>query len=67
MAKGYQNTSWRKCLPQIIKSGKILGIIDCDLAKRFQLNKKILIISGTTDSNAAFLAAGLDKEEVLQF
>ncbi len=63
--KGYQNTSWRKCLPHIIKSGRILGIIDCDLAKRFQLNKKILIISGTTDSNAAFLAAGLDKEEGL--
>ncbi|MDC3118925.1 FGGY-family carbohydrate kinase [Prochlorococcus sp. AH-716-K03] len=61
----YFNTSWQKCLPQIIESGKIIGQIDSELAKRFKLNKKILLISGTTDSNAAFLAAGLDKEEGL--
>ena len=63
--KSYLNTSWQKCLPLIIKSGKIMGQIDSVLAKRFKLNKNILIISGTTDSNAAFLAAGLDKEEGL--
>ncbi|MDC3077679.1 FGGY-family carbohydrate kinase [Prochlorococcus sp. AH-716-O05] len=63
--KSYLNTSWQKCLPLIIKSGKILGQIDTDLAERFKLNKKILLISGTTDSNAAFLAAGLGKEEGL--
>ena len=61
----YFNTSWQKCLPQIIESGKIIGQIDSELAKRLKLNKKILLISGTTDSNAAFLAAGLDKEEGL--
>jgi len=63
--KSYLNTSWEKCLPQIIKSGKIIGRIDYGLADRFKLNKKLLLISGTTDSNAAFLAAGLDKEEGL--
>ena len=63
--KGYLNTSWQKCLPLIIKSGKILGQIDADLAERFKLNKKIYLVSGTTDSNAAFLAAGLGKEEGL--
>ena len=63
--KGYQNTSLKKCLPQIIKSGEVIGQIYYGLAKKFKLNKKILIISGTTDSNAAFLAAGLDKEEGL--
>ena len=63
--KSYLKTSWHKCLPLIIKSGRILGEIDSELAKRFKLNKKILIISGTTDSNAAFLAAGLSKEEGL--
>ncbi len=63
--KSYLKTSWHKCLPEIIKSGKILGQIDSELAKRFKLNKKILIISGTTDSNAAFLAAGLREEEGL--
>ena len=61
----YLNTSWGKCLPLIIKSGKILGKIDSGLAERFNLNKEIVLISGTTDSNAAFLAAGLEKEEGL--
>ena len=61
----YLNTSWQKCLPIIIESGKIIGQIDFGLAERFQLNKKILMISGTTDSNAAFLAAELGKEEGL--
>lgn len=63
--KSYLNVSWQKCLPLIIKSGKIIGQIDSGLAERFKLNKKILIISGTTDSNAAFLAAGVGKEEGL--
>ena len=63
--KSYLNTSWQKCLPLIIKSGKILGQIDNDLAARFKLNKQIRLVSGTTDSNAAFLAAGLGKEEGL--
>jgi len=59
----YLRNSWHKCLPIIIKSGKIIGQIDSKLAERFKLNKKLLLISGTTDSNAAFLSAGLDKEE----
>ena len=61
----YLNTSWQKCLPLIIKSGEIIGQIDSDLSERFKLNKKLLLISGTTDSNADFLAAGIDKEEGL--
>ena len=61
----YLNTPWEKCLPQIIKSGRIMGQIHSGLADSFKLNKKIMLISGTTDSNAAFLAAGLDKEEGL--
>ena len=63
--KSYLNTSWVKSLPLIIRSGKIMGQIHSGLAERFKLNKNILVISGTTDSNAAFLAAGLDKEEGL--
>ena len=63
--KSYLNTSWQKCLPLIIKSGEIMGQIDSELAEKLKLNKKLLLISGTTDSNAAFLAAGLDKEEGL--
>ena len=63
--KSYLNISWLKSLPLIIKSGRNIGRIDIKLAKKFNLNKKLLIISGTTDSNAAYLAAGLNKNEGL--
>ncbi len=61
----YLKNSWHKCLPLIIKSGKIMGQIDSGLAERFKLNKRLLLISGTTGSNAAFLSAELDKQEGL--
>ncbi len=63
--KSYLNTSWKKCLPQIIKSGKIIGQVNSDLAKRFNLNKKLILISGTTDSNASLIATNLGKEDGL--
>ncbi len=63
--KSYLNTALQKCLPQIIKSGEIIGQVNFDLAERFNLNKKLILISGTTDSNASVIAAGLDKEDGL--
>ncbi len=63
--KSYLNTSWQKCLPQIIKSGKMIGQVNFDLAERFNLNKKLILISGTTDSNASLIATGLGKEDGL--
>jgi len=63
--KSYLNASWQKCLPQIIKSGKIIGEVNSELAERFNLNKKLILISGTTDSNASVIAAGLGKEDGL--
>jgi len=63
--KSYLSTSWHKCLPQIIKSGEIIGQVNSDLAERFNLNKKLLLTSGTTDSNAGFIAADLGKEDGL--
>jgi len=63
--KSYLNTLWKKCLPQIIKSGEIIGQVNFDLAERFNLNKKLILISGTTDSNASVIAAGLGKEDGL--
>ena len=63
--KNYFNTSWQQCLPHIIKSGEIIGQIHSGVAKKFELNNKILIIAGTTDSNSAFLAAGIDKNQGL--
>lgn len=61
----YYNTSWKKCLPKIIKSGKIIGQIHSGIAETFKLNKKLILISGTTDSNASLIAAGLEKENGL--
>ncbi len=58
----YLDNSWQKCLPLIIRSGEIMGQINSALAERFKLNKKLLLISGTSDSNAAFLSTGLDNE-----
>ena len=63
--KSYLNTSWKKCLPQIIKSGQIIGQVDSGIAESFKLNKKLILISGTTDSNASLIAAGLGKEDGL--
>ncbi len=63
--KSYLNTPWYKCLPQIIKSGKIIGQIYSGLAESFNLNKKLILVSGTTDSNASLIAAGLGKKDGL--
>ncbi|MDA9746354.1 FGGY-family carbohydrate kinase [Prochlorococcus sp. AH-736-K20] len=63
--KSYLNTTWQKCLPQIIKSGKIIGQVNSDLAKKLNLNKKLILISGTTDSNASLIAANLGIEDGL--
>ncbi len=63
--RSYLNISWQKCLPKIIKSGKIIGQVDSGIAERFKLNKKLILISGTTDSNASLLATGLGKEDGL--
>ena len=63
--KSFFNYSWQKCLPQIIKSGEFIGQIDNGMAEKFKLNKDMQLISGTTDSNAAFLAAGINKNEGL--
>ena len=63
--KSYLSTSWKKCLPLIIKSGKTIGQIHSGVAESFNLNKRLILISGTTDSNASLLATGLGKEDGL--
>ena len=63
--KSFLNTSWQKCLPQIIKSGKIIGQVHSVLVENFKLNEKLTLIAGTTDSNANLIAAGLGKEDGL--
>ncbi len=63
--KSYINTSWQKCLPKIIKSGRIIGQVHSGIAESFKLNKKLILISGITDSNASLIAAGLEKKDGL--
>ena len=63
--KSYLNVAWQKCLPQIIKSGAIIGPVNSGLAAKFNLSRKLILISGTTDSNANLIAAGLEKEDGL--
>tara|TARA_Y100001968_G_scaffold331374_1_gene385842 strand:+ start:131 stop:1378 length:1248 start_codon:yes stop_codon:yes gene_type:complete len=55
--KSYKKLIWIKCLPEIVKSGTNLGAISPEIAKKLDLPKDTLIIAGTTDSNAAVLAA----------
>ena len=63
--KSYLNNSWYKCLPKIIQSGRNMGQVHSGIAENFKLNKKLILISGTTDSNASLIAAGLGKEDGL--
>tara|TARA_B100000945_G_scaffold238128_1_gene194219 strand:+ start:3050 stop:4282 length:1233 start_codon:yes stop_codon:yes gene_type:complete len=61
----YNSLELLKCLPSIVKSGDILGAINKQFALKLNLNKNILIVAGTTDSNAAFIASEVGKEEGL--
>lgn len=45
-------------LPEVVPAGKALGAIEPKLAQRWGLDKETLIVSGTTDSTAAFIASG---------
>ena len=61
----FESFSIKKCIPTIIKSGSILGKINNLIADKLQTSRNLLIISGTTDSNAAFLAAQVKEDEGL--
>ncbi|MEO1090919.1 MAG: FGGY-family carbohydrate kinase [Pseudomonadota bacterium] len=45
-------------LPDVVPVGTVLGELDPAVANRFGLPASCLVRAGTTDSNAAFLAAG---------
>ncbi len=53
----YEKLSCYKSLPEIIESGVILNKICPNIAHHLHLPKDLVIVSGTTDSNAAVLAA----------
>jgi sugar (pentulose or hexulose) kinase len=51
----------RDLLPRVVPAGTILGRIDAGVADRLALPHGCLVVSGTTDSNAATLAAGVTQ------
>ena len=63
--KSFDLFSLKKFIPLIIKSGNILGKINQSIANLLRTNEDLLLISGTTDSNAAFIAAQVKEDEGL--
>jgi len=63
--KSFDSFSLKKSIPYIKKSGSVLGKINHSIANRIGTNEHLLLISGTTDSNAAFIAAQVEKDEGL--
>jgi sugar (pentulose or hexulose) kinase len=48
-------------LPRVLAPGEVIGQIQPDIAAHFGINPQCLIHAGTTDSTAAFIAAGVDE------
>ena len=48
-------------LPDVVTPGTVIGTLKPDLFTRYELNPNCLLVSGTTDSIAAFLATGANK------
>ncbi len=59
----FANLPWKESLPSIINSGNILGKLDVKICKVLELPEELIVISGTTDSNAAVLAANPKPED----
>ena len=55
--KGFEGANWLKALPEIRASGSTLGEIAPAIAKTLGLPAVVTIVAGTTDANAAVLAA----------
>ena len=63
--ESFKSFSLTKSLPVIKKSGTILGKINQSIANLLGTSESLLLICGTTDSNAAFLAAQVKENEGL--
>jgi len=54
---------WESVLPQtVVSPGEVMGVVSPDVARRLGLNQGTIVVGGTTDSNAAFLAATAQDE-----
>ena len=54
---------WWDALPEISASGSVLGLLSPQRAKDLDLPEDLLVVAGTTDSNAAVLTADADDDE----
>ena len=54
---------WAKALPAIRASGTVLGPLAATSATALGLPRDCLVVTGSTDANAAFLAAAADPQE----
>ncbi len=61
----FESFSLTKSIPVIKKSGSILGKVNQSIANLLGTNDHLLLISGTTDANAAFIAAEVKENEGL--
>ena len=61
----FDSFSLKESIPKIKKSGSNLGKINQSIANLLGISEQLLIISGTTDSNAAFIAAEVKDNEGL--
>ncbi len=61
--KTFNNLNWFNCLPKVIPSGQIMGKIYKEIANELNLPRDLKIVSGTTDSNAGFLATFPEKND----
>tara|TARA_Y100001968_G_C19435862_1_gene759642 strand:- start:528 stop:1769 length:1242 start_codon:yes stop_codon:yes gene_type:complete len=61
--KYFYTQAWIKTLPSIISSGERIAKISPNIAQNLNLPNNIILIAGTTDSNAGFIAANASKEE----
>ena len=59
----FRYKSWLNALPKIICSGNIIDKIDPKKARELGLPKDLVIVAGTTDSNAAVIAANPSKAD----
>lgn len=59
----FTDLNWRASLPDIIESGNIIDNLSKKQSLVLGLPKDLLVIAGTTDSNAAVLAAGASHNE----
>jgi sugar (pentulose or hexulose) kinase len=48
-------------LPKVIPAGQAIGSLDTTLANRWGMGDETIVVSGTTDSTAAFLASGASR------